>query len=106
MLWHPLQLRQMTHHDSLLPSRLHLATNSVHFYINGAPVEWGARLRDYLIILIQVAAESGGPRRRRVGPAKKEARRLGETCPDNNGMDDAAGPGPAGPWQGFARREN
>jgi ribonuclease HI len=40
--------------DSPLPSRLHLATNSVHFYINGAPVEWGARLRDYLT---QVAAD-------------------------------------------------
>jgi hypothetical protein len=40
--------------DSTLPSRLHLATNLVHFYINGAPVEWGARLRDYLI---QVAAD-------------------------------------------------
>jgi hypothetical protein len=39
--------------DSPLPSRLHLATNAVHFYIDGAPVEWGARLRDYLT---QVAA--------------------------------------------------
>jgi hypothetical protein len=55
--------------DSPLPSRLHLATNSVHFYINGAPVEWGARLR-YCVIQVaadRAAGELGRPKRRRGG---------------------------------------
>ena len=55
--------------DSPLPSRLHLATNAVHYYINGAPVEWGARLRDYLtqVAADRVAGEWGLPKRRRDG---------------------------------------
>ena len=58
--------------DSPLPSRLHLETNSVHFYINRAPVQWGARLHDSLI---QVAAdcaagELGRPKGRSDGSEK------------------------------------
>jgi hypothetical protein len=83
--------------DSPLPSR---ETNSAHFYIHGAPVEWGASLRDSLI---QVAADraAGG-----LGRPKKKAWRLGEACPDNSSMDAAAGPGPVGPRQGLALQEN
>ena len=58
--------------DSQLPSLLHLDTNAVHFYINGAPVEWGARLRDYLIQAAadRAAEELGRPKRRRDGSEK------------------------------------
>ncbi len=40
--------------DSPPPSALHLDPDLVHFYINGAPVEWGAAVRNRLI---QVAAD-------------------------------------------------
>ena len=58
--------------DSQLPSLLHLDTNAVHFYINGAPVEWGARLRDYLIQAAadRAAEELGRPKQRRDGSEK------------------------------------
>jgi ribonuclease HI len=36
--------------DSLLPGLLYLDTNAVHFYINGAPVEWGGAPVEWAII--------------------------------------------------------
>jgi hypothetical protein len=53
-----------------MPSLLHLDTDSVHFYLNGAPVERGARLRDYLMQAAaphRAAEELGRPKRRRDG---------------------------------------
>ncbi len=84
--------------DSPLPSRLHLETNLVHLCINDATVEWGARLRDSLAH----RAELGQPKRRR----DRSKKRHSDACPDNNSLDVAAGPEPAGPRQGFVLQEN
>jgi hypothetical protein len=58
--------------DSPLPSWQHLETNLVHFYINGAPVEWGAHLLDSLIQVAadRAAGELGRPKRRLDGSEK------------------------------------
>ena len=57
------------------PCPLHLDPDSVHFYLNGAPVEWGSSVRNRLIQMAadRVATELSRQRLRRDGAARPVA---------------------------------